>query len=272
MTLPNMIVLDSETLTGTAETADQPQLSPWSDETSSIDGLNPSRSVVTDVQLATSDALYHLRLAAACPDLVENARGQLVQSLMSSPRERCYQLDSTPVYELTFLHESTLLRETGMLIDDLRFDDNGRTPADLLVTWNGSVFDLPFLADRAEINGTTLGDLQLAPDPARQPKYQALPGHDRNGASGAYKASWHGLPHLDVAYVYQQYARANDVDWSLKPVAASRGIDMITVDRARMHQLDEAARSSYALSDVVGLQQLVQSDFQAMNMSAHIDR
>lgn len=122
--------------------------------------------------------------------------------------------------------------------------DNGG----VLVTWNGSVFDLPFLVDRARMLGV-LGwftGLELTRDESIVPKYDPLPGH-----AGGYRATWHGLPHLDMAYVDRDECLATGVSWSLKPWATHLGLDPVEVDRTRMHELSRAELDSYVASDAV---------------------
>ena len=134
----------------------------------------------------------------------------------------------------------------------------------LLVTWNGSCFDLPFLADRAAQHDITLGlNLRLCPD--IQPKYPpALQGQDFRpwhssrlaGASSGYLAWWDSnVParshtHLDIAYAYR--GEAVEGGWSLKPIAAAHGIPMIVVDRTQTHLLVDAELDAYVASDAVG--------------------
>lgn len=118
----------------------------------------------------------------------------------------------------------------------------------VLVTWNGSVFDLPFLADRARILGVEdwFGHLELTPDPSIVPKYDPLPGHD-----GGYRATWNGLPHIDMAYVDKDECLAAGVSWSLKPWAKHLGMDPVEVDRTRMHELTREELDAYVASDAI---------------------
>lgn len=62
----------------------------------------------------------------------------------------------------------------------------------VLATWNGSIFDLPFIADRARIVGIEL-DLVLVADPNGRMGRQPLPGH-----RGSHKARWGEHRHLDT--------------------------------------------------------------------------
>ncbi|HWJ99026.1 MAG TPA: hypothetical protein VNQ33_12760 [Acidimicrobiales bacterium] len=69
-------------------------------------------------------------------------------------------------------------------------------PTGVVATWNGSAFDLPFLADRARILGIDLG-LKLCLDRRLTLHRAPLPGH-----AGAYRASWHEHGHLDTFRIY----------------------------------------------------------------------
>lgn len=122
------------------------------------------------------------------------------------------------------------------------------TPPGVIVTWNGSCFDLPYLADRAARHGMAAWMILSAADD-RPPKYEALPGH-----AGGYRASSADgrFRHCDVAYAYQARAAQLGVTWSLKPVAKAHGIRMIEVDRAHVGALSIAERMAYNLSDTVG--------------------
>ena len=66
----------------------------------------------------------------------------------------------------------------------------------VLATWNGSTFDLPFIADRARILGLDLG-LQLCLDRGLTMNRAPLPGH-----AGAYRAAWHHHTHIDTFRLY----------------------------------------------------------------------
>ena len=68
----------------------------------------------------------------------------------------------------------------------------------VIATWNGSTFDLPFIADRARLLGLDLG-LQLCVDPRLTMQRALLPGH-----GGAYRAAWHGHTHIDTFRLYGQ--------------------------------------------------------------------
>lgn len=66
----------------------------------------------------------------------------------------------------------------------------------VIATWNGSTFDLPFIADRARLLGIDLG-LQLCLDRRLTLNRAPLPGH-----AGAYRAAWHHHTHVDTFRLY----------------------------------------------------------------------
>lgn len=69
-------------------------------------------------------------------------------------------------------------------------------PPGLLASWNGATFDLPFIADRAELLGVALR-LRLCPDQSLTMGRPTLPGH-----ASAYRASWADHAHLDTYRIY----------------------------------------------------------------------
>jgi hypothetical protein len=66
----------------------------------------------------------------------------------------------------------------------------------VLATWNGSAFDLPFIADRARLLGVELG-LELCLDRRLTLHRALLPGHP-----GAYRGAWFGHGHVDTFRLY----------------------------------------------------------------------
>lgn len=116
----------------------------------------------------------------------------------------------------------------------------------IVLTWNGQVFDLPFLATRARVTGVCLG-LELTRDPQIVPKYDFTPGH----ACG-YRARLGRHAHADLAYACKDYADRTGVTWSLKPVCESLGIPMVKVNAAAIHLLSSAALVEFNLSGVHG--------------------
>lgn len=119
-----------------------------------------------------------------------------------------------------------------------------RAPA-RVITWNGAVFDLPFLVDRAARYGIETG-IELTPNPSLVPKYDPTPGH-----AGGYDATWFGAAHTDVAYAVKEIAEAEGVSWSLKPYAQFRGLTPVEVDRLQMHRLTPEELRNYVASDAI---------------------
>lgn len=116
----------------------------------------------------------------------------------------------------------------------------------VLVTWNGSRFDLPFLVDRAARCGVDLG-LELTPDTRFRSHREPLPGHQ-----GGYQAQWHGHRHLDAYMVYRADVGASlGFPCGLKPLARMMGLTPVEVDRERVHELAPEALSEYVASDAV---------------------
>src|SRR4029078_5112043 len=66
-----------------------------------------------------------------------------------------------------------------------------RMPRGVLVTWNGSGFDLPFLHDRALTRRGRVG-VSLKPDASLPHKHAPLVGHEL-----PYRARWHKHLHVD---------------------------------------------------------------------------
>lgn len=84
--------------------------------------------------------------------------------------------------------------EARMLRD---LDDRLRSLAPgILATWNGSMFDLPYIARRADLLGVEL-DLVLVADPSATRGRRPLPGH-RCGQ----RAAWGHHRHLDTFLAY----------------------------------------------------------------------
>lgn len=152
--------------------------------------------------------------------------------------------------------ESAMLREAASFIR--------RLPVGLIATWNGVFFDLPFLHERASLYRDVDLGLCLRPAPSLRPKYQPLPGHatEENpggGYDGYWKTDdlWGGAhAHIDIAPAYRRTAADLGVKWSLKPVAVALDIDMVELDRTRLHTYSVEERMAYNLSDATGTRSL----------------
>ena len=104
----------------------------------------------------------------------------------------------------------------------------------LIVTWNGAVFDFPYIDSRMGQAGWLAADRpRLRLQRGLKPKYEPTPGYD-----GVYAVTWgkQDAPHthLDVSFAYKQRAADLGVSHSLKPVCAAMGIPMVELDRTRL--------------------------------------
>jgi uncharacterized protein YprB with RNaseH-like and TPR domain len=142
-----------------------------------------------------------------------------------------------PLYEEVFTGpEAALLTDLDQRLGELE--------PGVLATWNGAAFDLPFLADRAALNGLSLG-LSLRHDPSITMRRAPLPGH-----RGAYRASWYDHGHLDAYRLYRgDVGPALRISCSLKSIARFVGLAPVEVDRTRIHDLSNEALHAYAASD-----------------------
>lgn len=124
----------------------------------------------------------------------------------------------------------------------------GRSAGCEIVGWNSSCFDAPFVRRRSQILGVPV-DLALVLDPRIVPKYGPTPGF-----IGGYQFTWAGHPSIDLAYELYGPDRCERIGcaWSLKPVAEHHGIEMVVVDRERIHELADSDLAAYNLSDVRG--------------------
>lgn len=115
-------------------------------------------------------------------------------------------------------------------------------PAGVVATWNGSAFDLPFLADRARILGIELG-LKLRLDRRLTLQRAPLPGH-----AGAYRASWHDHGHLDTFRIYGTATTAAQ-RLSLRSLGRFVGLGVEGAGSCRTQNLSNEALHACAPSD-----------------------
>lgn len=116
----------------------------------------------------------------------------------------------------------------------------------VLVTWNGARFDLPFLADRAQLAGVGLG-LRLVADTRSKTRRDPLPGH-----VGGYLGMWHAHRHLDAYAVYRADVGASlGLPCGLKPLARLVGLHPVEVDREVIHELTPRQLNEYVASDAI---------------------
>lgn len=132
--------------------------------------------------------------------------------------------------------------EEAALLTEL--DEHIRSlPAGVLVTWNGSKFDLPFLNDRAGAVAVELG-LRVAFDPQIPLGRGALVGH-----AGGYRGRWYHHGHLDAFRAFADIGGALAHSCSLKTMAKLFGLRPVQVDASRVHDLDRASLHAYVASD-----------------------
>ena len=132
-------------------------------------------------------------------------------------------------------------------------------PAGVVLTWNGAVFDGPFVAGRSKVLGLPEW-FDFARDPSIVPKYEPQPGFEAAGLHPIFPALGGAThSHTDIAYGYwRSWAQDYRVQHSLKPVARAVGIEVVKVDREHMGTLSVSERLAYCLSDVVATYRLAE--------------
>ena len=122
------------------------------------------------------------------------------------------------------------------------------TRIEQIVTWNGSEFDIPFLAVRFVLNGEDL------------PPFIRPTGETGKYGKPRYDGVWYGAQFLDIAYKFEEEAKSAGVRWSLKPFAEykqlGRGIEYDFSEPFTVLDLDKGQRELYCTSDaqlVMGL-------------------
>lgn len=111
----------------------------------------------------------------------------------------------------------------------------------VLATWNGGVFDLPFLAERAALVGVEL-DLRLQLDRRLTFHRRPLPGH-----AGAYRGAWGEHGHLDT---FRLYGQSGPSPWtSLRTIGRLLGLSAPGGPADRTHDLLSEAFNAHAASD-----------------------
>ena len=139
------------------------------------------------------------------------------------------------------------------LLDDLAYWLDTRDKG-VIVTWNGSAFDWPFLFTRASIVGSRLASMiTLFEAETRAPQYGPIGGH-----TGGYLVNAAGWDHIDAMLPWRERAKANGHRWALKAVAKIHGIDVVEVDRERITELPKKDLAAYNISDVDATLQLAE--------------
>jgi hypothetical protein len=147
-----------------------------------------------------------------------------------------------PADDHVFLgEERSILRS---LDDHLR-----QLPPGVLVTWNGSGFDLPFLDHRSHLIGVPVA-LRVRPEPAPpRPVDGARPTRPDDGRRRVVGA-WGDHLHLDGYRLYRaDVGRSLGFSCGLKPLSRLVGLRPVEVRRERIHLLDDAALREYVASD-----------------------
>jgi hypothetical protein len=122
----------------------------------------------------------------------------------------------------------------------------------VLITWNGSGFDLPFLDDRARLLGIDLG-LRIVHDPGIVLSRDPLLGHP-----GAYRGRWYQHRHLDGYRLYRsEIDPESGLSCGLKSLARHFDLPFIEVERDRIHELDQDTLRRYVTSDASLARELV---------------
>lgn len=131
----------------------------------------------------------------------------------------------------------------AQILQDLERTLAGLAPG-IIVTWNGSRFDLPYLADRAQLACVPLG-LHLTRSSFRDSWHDPLPGH-----RGGYQASWGNHRHLDAYFVFRGDVGASlHLSCALKPLARFVGLEPVEEDRRNLHLLSQEQLQAYVASD-----------------------
>lgn len=122
----------------------------------------------------------------------------------------------------------------------------------VLITWNGSGFDLPFLDERARRLGIELG-LRIAHDPGIVLSRDPLLGHP-----GAYRGRWYRHRHLDGYRLYRsEIDPESGLSCGLKSLARHFDLPFVEVERDRIHELDQETLRRYVTSDASLARELV---------------
>jgi len=132
--------------------------------------------------------------------------------------------------------EAQILRDLDQTLAEL--------PPGVIVTWNGSRFDLPYLADRAKLTQISL-NLRLTQSAFRDSWHDPLPGH-----AGGYQATWGDHQHLDAYFVFRNDVGASlHLSCALKPLARLVGLKPVEEDRTALHLLTQEQMHAYVVSD-----------------------
>lgn len=128
----------------------------------------------------------------------------------------------------------------------------GELSAGVIVTWNGSSFDLPYLQERSRTLGLRLG-LLICGDPSIPLRGRVAGGHQH-----AFRGVWHQHQHLDAYRLYKgDVGPLLKVSCALKSIARLVGLPTTDVDQRRIHELPAGEVAKYVTSDARLARQLV---------------
>ncbi len=134
----------------------------------------------------------------------------------------------------------------------------------VVATWNGSGFDLPYLADRAGACGVQLG-LRLAADPRRRPRGGTLPGHRH-----VYRAAWYDHRHLDATRLFRSARERPGADRFDVIVWRPRRAETFGPADVPGAEITHDAVHAFASNDARLVRSLVES--RMGRISRHVDR
>jgi hypothetical protein len=192
------------------------------DEERGFNGLDPARSQITEIAVATDESI--------------NGGGEVFQG----PESKILNDFSTFVRSL----RPGLMTGWNSSFFDGPFIDDRFAVVSQWADW-----------------GTVQPPITLIPQPSLQPKYQAMPGHSTpqnpgGGYSLLFPAAGGVHAHLDVAQAYREFADEHGIKWGLKPVCEAYGIKMVELDRTRLHEYTPDEVHDYVLSDGRGTRAL----------------
>jgi hypothetical protein len=146
------------------------------------------------------------------------------------------------------------MTEEAMLLDAIgavftRLDRQYFSRA-VVVGWNSTFFDIPFMCVRSHMTQTTLRPaVRRNSSKDYTPKYGFPEWANEVGKPEWNEAFIGDVEVIDIAPYFKQYAINNGIRHSLKPVAEHLGFAPVSVDASQVHELSPQERSKYCLSD-----------------------
>lgn len=137
----------------------------------------------------------------------------------------------------------------------------GALPPGVLVTWYGSRFDLPFVAERARRCGIDLR-LDLSPCTHRRCFDERPYGPER-----CFDARWGAHRHIDACLAWRQLPDQSRLRCGLKEVARRHGLAPVVVERASIHRLTRSELRLYVARDATLARLLALSRWESLASS-----